>query len=315
MASTNTFMMYLPRLCEHCLNPTCVASCPSEVIYKQEEDGVSSTRTSAAAGACASPVPYKKIYFNWKSMASRKCIFLLPADRSGHAHGLLETCVGRIRYLGVLLYDADRILEAAAAPRAGPVPQSTGVFLDPNDPRGDYPGAPRRVPDSVIESAQRSPCTSWRWTGSWHCRCIRVSHPMVWYVPCPHPGRGRCRAHRDERRHPGCRCPRIPIPLSRQHAHCRRRGPGALALKRLLAMRAYRRGRHVEGVEDTAVLEEGSHRRPGHGDVYRYLAIANYEDRFVVPTAHRERRGKAPRRKRTAAGFLSVTAAVTAIRR
>src|SRR5690625_7854008 len=23
------FMMYLPRLCEHCLNPSCVASCPS----------------------------------------------------------------------------------------------------------------------------------------------------------------------------------------------------------------------------------------------------------------------------------------------
>jgi nitrate reductase beta subunit len=25
----NTFMMYLPRLCEHCLNPACVASCPA----------------------------------------------------------------------------------------------------------------------------------------------------------------------------------------------------------------------------------------------------------------------------------------------
>ncbi|MEF9996638.1 MAG: nitrate reductase subunit beta, partial [Burkholderiaceae bacterium] len=25
----NTFLMYLPRLCEHCLNPACVASCPS----------------------------------------------------------------------------------------------------------------------------------------------------------------------------------------------------------------------------------------------------------------------------------------------
>jgi nitrate reductase beta subunit len=24
---SSTFMMYLPRLCEHCLNPTCVASC------------------------------------------------------------------------------------------------------------------------------------------------------------------------------------------------------------------------------------------------------------------------------------------------
>ena len=28
----NTFMMYLPRLCEHCLNPACAASCPSGAI-------------------------------------------------------------------------------------------------------------------------------------------------------------------------------------------------------------------------------------------------------------------------------------------
>ena len=35
-----TFMMYLPRLCEHCLNPSCVASCPSGAIYKREEDGI-----------------------------------------------------------------------------------------------------------------------------------------------------------------------------------------------------------------------------------------------------------------------------------
>ena len=36
----NTFMMYLPRLCEHCLNPTCVAACPSGAIYKREDDGI-----------------------------------------------------------------------------------------------------------------------------------------------------------------------------------------------------------------------------------------------------------------------------------
>ena len=39
-AFEQTFMMYLPRLCEHCLNPTCVASCPSGAIYKREEDGI-----------------------------------------------------------------------------------------------------------------------------------------------------------------------------------------------------------------------------------------------------------------------------------
>jgi nitrate reductase beta subunit len=36
----NSFMMYLPRLCEHCLNPACAAACPSGAIYKREEDGI-----------------------------------------------------------------------------------------------------------------------------------------------------------------------------------------------------------------------------------------------------------------------------------
>ena len=30
----------LPRLCEHCLNPACVASCPSGALYKRDEDGI-----------------------------------------------------------------------------------------------------------------------------------------------------------------------------------------------------------------------------------------------------------------------------------
>src|SRR5581483_11414526 len=34
------FMFYLPRICEHCLNPSCVASCPSGAMYKRDEDGI-----------------------------------------------------------------------------------------------------------------------------------------------------------------------------------------------------------------------------------------------------------------------------------
>ena len=33
-------MFYLPRICEHCLNPSCVASCPSGAMYKRAEDGI-----------------------------------------------------------------------------------------------------------------------------------------------------------------------------------------------------------------------------------------------------------------------------------
>ncbi|EAX0008346.1 nitrate reductase subunit beta, partial [Salmonella enterica] len=112
----NTFMMYLPRLCEHCLNPSCVATCPSGAIYKREEDGIVLIDQDKCRGwrLCISGCPYKKIYFNWKSGKSEKCIFCYPRIESGQPTVCSETCVGRIRYLGVLLYDADRIEDAAS---------------------------------------------------------------------------------------------------------------------------------------------------------------------------------------------------------
>ena len=36
----DAYMFYLPRICEHCLNPTCVSACPSGAMYKRTEDGI-----------------------------------------------------------------------------------------------------------------------------------------------------------------------------------------------------------------------------------------------------------------------------------
>ncbi len=36
----DVFLFYLPRICNHCVNPSCVASCPSGAMYKREEDGI-----------------------------------------------------------------------------------------------------------------------------------------------------------------------------------------------------------------------------------------------------------------------------------
>src|SRR3546814_4508233 len=70
----NTFLMYLPRLCEHCLNPSCVAVCPSGAIYKREEDGIVLIDQEKCRGwrMCISGCPYKKIYYNWQSGKSEK---------------------------------------------------------------------------------------------------------------------------------------------------------------------------------------------------------------------------------------------------
>src|SRR3546814_3024436 len=131
-----TFMMYLPRLCEHCLNPSCLASCPSGAIYKREEDGIVLIDQEKCRGwrMCVSGCPYKKIYYNWSTGKSEKCIFCYPRIETGQPTVCSETCVGKIRYLGAVLYDADRIKEAASVEDPKDLyPAQLGVFLDPYD--------------------------------------------------------------------------------------------------------------------------------------------------------------------------------------
>jgi nitrate reductase beta subunit len=48
------------------------------------------------------------------------------------------------------------------------------------------------------------------------------------------------------------------------------------------------RSRHVDGVENAAVLAQAGLDAAQVEEMYRILAIADYEDRFVIPTTHRE---------------------------
>jgi nitrate reductase beta subunit len=66
---------YLPRICNHCLNPACVAACPSGAIYKRGEDGVVliNQERCRAWRMCVTACPYKKSYYNWNTGKSEKC--------------------------------------------------------------------------------------------------------------------------------------------------------------------------------------------------------------------------------------------------
>lgn len=103
-------------------------------------------------------MPVQKIYFNWKSGKSEKCIFCYPRIEAGQPTICSETCVGRIRYLGVLLYDADAIERAASTENEKDLYQrQLDVFLDPNDPKVIEQAIKDGIPLSVIEAAQQSP--------------------------------------------------------------------------------------------------------------------------------------------------------------
>ena len=66
----------------------------------------------------------------------------------------------------------------------------------------------------------------------------------------------------------------------------------------MLAMRAYQREKHVDGRINHAVLRQVQITQAEVEEMYRVMAIANYEDRFVIPTTHREYAGKRVQRAR-----------------
>lgn len=295
-AFENTFMMYLPRLCEHCLNPTCVAACPSGAIYKRAEDGVVLIDQEKCRGwrMCVSACPYKKIYYNWRTGKSEKCILCYPRLEVGQPTVCSETCVGRIRYLGVLLYDADRIGVAASIEAEADLYESQlDIFLDPEDPEVIAAARTEGVPEAWLEAARRSPiyrmAVDWRVAFPLHPEFRTL--PMVWYVPPLSPIQQAAELGAIERDGPipDVASLRIPVKYLANLLTAGAEAPVVAALRTLLAMRAFMRGRTVDGAGDPTVLEAAGLSEAQVEAMYHLMAIANYEDRFVIPTTHRER--------------------------
>ena len=68
----------------------------------------------------------------------------------------------------------------------------------------------------------------------------------------------------------------------------RRDPPVAQALERMLAMRAYMRAKTIDGVNDEGIAARAGLSGRVIEEMYRIMALADYEDRFVIPTTHRE---------------------------
>ena len=291
----NSFMMYIPRLCEHCLNPTCVAACPSGAIYKREEDGIVLIDQSRCRGwrQCVSACPYKKVYFNWETHKSEKCTFCYPKIEVGEPTICSESCVGRIRYIGVILYDADKILEAASNQNEQDIyGEQLGLFLNPNDPEIENEAKKQGIPFNVLEAAKNSPvykmAIDWKVAFPLHPEYRTL--PMVWYVPPLSPvvhaaDSGKIGINGML---PDVEDLRIPTKYLANMFTAGDEKPVKDALKRMLAMRAYMRSKTVDNELNVSVLEQTGFTPEETEKMYELMAIANYENRFVIPTSHRE---------------------------
>ncbi len=292
------FMFCLPRICEHCLNPSCVASCPSGAMYKREEDGVVLVDQDRCRGwrFCVSGCPYKKVYFNHRTGKAEKCTLCYPRIEAGMPTVCSETCVGRLRYLGLVLYDADRVEEAASVRDPRDLLESQrSLFADPEDPAVRAEARRAGIPEDWIEAARRSPV----YALAMRHRVALPLHPefrtlpMVWYVPPLSPvmdvvgAAGLDESDPDDVFHAIDEL-RIPMDYLANLFTAGDAGVVRDVLRRLAAMRAFMRERQMGGEPDASVAASVGMAPRDVGDLYQLLAIARYDERFVVPPAHTE---------------------------
>ena len=289
-----TFMFHLPRICEHCLNPACVSACPSGAMFKRVEDGIVLVDQDKCRGfrMCVSACPYKKVYVNRLSGKAEKCTFCFPRIELGQETVCAETCVGRLRYIGIVLYDRDAVGELASA---GDILAATrSAFLDPFDPAIIAQAAQDGIPSDWIAAAQRSPIyeLAVRQKVALPLHPEYRTLPMVWYIPPLSPvldatsALGGDNADADDVFHA---ITQLRVPLEYLAQLFSAGDPGVIAgvLMRLAAMRSHMRAL-TTGQDDAAALAESGLDGTELERLYRLLAIAKRADRFVIPPAHTE---------------------------
>ncbi|WP_207550215.1 nitrate reductase subunit beta [Thermostaphylospora chromogena] len=292
------FMFYLPRICEHCLNPSCVASCPSGAMYKRSEDGIVLVDQDRCRGwrMCVTGCPYKKVYFNHRTGKAEKCTFCFPRVEVGIPTVCSETCVGRLRYIGLVLYDADRVAEAAATPRQEDLLEAhKSVLLDPHDPKVIAAARAEGIPEDWLEAARRSPVHKliFEYGVALPLHPEYRTLPMVWYIPPLSPVVDALAGTGHDGEDAGnlfgaIDALRIPVGYLAGLFTAGDPEPVRAVLRRLAAMRSYMREINLGREPREEIAEAAGMTGESVREMYRLLAIAPYDERYVIPTAHAE---------------------------
>jgi len=245
---------------------------------------------------CVSGCPYKKVYFNHRTGKAEKCTFCFPRVEVGIPTVCSETCVGRLRYIGLMLYDADAVLAAASTKDETALYEAQRrVFLDPHDPAVIAAAERAGIPRDWVDAAQRSPVyaliNTYRVALPLHPEYRTM--PMVWYIPPLSPvvdivrdtgydaeDRGNLFAAIDALR--------IPVDYLAQLFTAGDPAPVDAVLRRLAAMRSYMRDLNMGRDADESIAATVGMSGDQIRDMYRLLALAKYDERYVIPPAHAE---------------------------
>ncbi len=320
----DVFYFYLPRICNHCVNPACVAACPSGAAYKREEDGIVLIDQTRCRNwrLCVSACPYKKPYNNWSTGKMEKCILCFPRVEAGMPPVCFHSCVGKIRSFGPVFYDMDRVQEMATAEEADLVRTQRKLILDPFDQDVIANARENGTSDDWIDAAQRSPVyrlvKKWELALPLHAEFRTL--PMLFYIPPLAPimtSAGKSSPGADDvfdmDQPDGTLIDldeldkfRVPLEYLASLFGAGNEEVVKVSLRRQLAVRHYERSIRVDGKPNVEVLTRVGLTEEDAKGITRDLSLAFYDERFVVPNTKREEADISPYTERGFAGFTAM---------
>ncbi|MYS55788.1 nitrate reductase subunit beta, partial [Streptomyces sp. SID6013] len=223
-----------------------------------------------------------------------KCTFCYPRIEAGDPTVCSETCVGRLRYLGVMLYDPDKVGAAASVTDEKDLYEAQlGCFLDPDDPEVARAAQASGIPHDWIEAARRSPVRALisRYRVALPLHPEYRTMPMVWYIPPLSPVVDALTGTGHDGEDPAALFGaidtlRIPLGYLAELFTAGDPGPVEAALCRLAAMRSHMRRVNLGEAQDPRIAEAVGLDEPGILELYRLLALAKYDERYVIPTTY-----------------------------
>ena len=199
-----------------------------------------------------------------------------------------------------MLYDADKVLGAAATPDPRDLYHAQlSVFLDPDDPGVQAEAAAQGIPADWLDAARRSPVHALiaRHRVALPLHPEYRTLPMVWYIPPLSPVADVVHAAGYDDADPdqvfaAIEALRVPAEYLANLFTAGDPGPVRRVLRTLAAVRTQMRAEQLgldvpEGLAESVGASEAD-----LADLYRLLAIAKYDERYVIPPAHAEDAGR-----------------------
>lgn len=203
-----------------------------------------------------------------------------------------------LRYIGIILYNADRILGAVSNENEKFLYRDhLDLFPDPCDREIIKLALEQGIPQGVLDAAANSPvykmAVDWKIAFPLHPEYRTL--PMVWYIPPLPPVMSAADSGKKGVNGilPNIEQLRIPNKYLANIFTAGDEKPVTDALRKMLAMRAYMRSKTVDNEINTAALGGTGLSSAIAGEMYRLMALAHYRDRYVIPSSHREYSGKA----------------------